>query len=307
MAAVSIDNCFKMSVTYDVLHYTTHSLIYGGIYYLAKPHHTETEKEKHQHLQMKSKKNHYKLTIFEYLLAFTLATLLLINIAVRLVKGVPSWLFQPCHVLTAILLYVILNPQSNSKGFYLFFYSLWMPLYGLAAAPHPSWFQWWFELPVFYIHHYVIVLLPYYYLFVNHRFHPHFTSSSAMVSRGTQSVIQRFTHFTGRFRHYLTVQCIALVYHSGFLGFLGLYLNEDFDSMRCRFAGGEMFGIWWREALILAGVLIVGMTLSVIPEFIAHFIFHKPPTKSTNKTNVNNDDHDEHIISRSSINKNKLS
>ncbi|KAF2073797.1 hypothetical protein CYY_004891 [Polysphondylium violaceum] len=315
MAAVTIDNCFKMSVTYDILHYTTHSLFYAGVYYLVKPTESEVKREKEQEETLKkleAKKAQYKLTVFEYLLAFLLASVLLINIGVRLAKNVPHWLFQPCHVLTALFIYVILNPKSNAKGFYLFFYSLWMPFYGLAAAPHPSWFLWWFEEPVFYIHHYAIVFLPYYYLFLNHRFHPHFTvgNHSTFSRKSGEHVIDRLSVFSGRLRHYLSVQCVALLYHSGFLGFLGLLLNEDFDSMRCRFAGGEMFGIWWREALILAGVWIVGFALSLLPEIIAHLIYHRPSknvnTKTTNTLKSEQDEPTESNKSNININKSKL-
>ncbi|KYQ93548.1 hypothetical protein DLAC_06254 [Tieghemostelium lacteum] len=197
---------------------------------------------------------------------------------VRALKGVPHWLIQPCHVLSFLLIYVLLNTKNDARHFYYYFYSIWMPTVGLLSPPHASWFKWWWEPTLFYVHHAMLLLIPYYYLFFNHRFHSHFISSK--TTSGPHYLVSSFQSLKKRVRYFIQVYASGLLYHSLVLGFASLYFEEDFDAMRCRFDGGEIFGNYWREFMIICAV-ILAMIVCKIPDIIAHaYQYRKLSTKS---------------------------
>eukprot|EP01132_Coremiostelium_polycephalum_P009243 gene9243-11324_t len=169
-------------------------------------------------------------------------------------------------------------------------------LIGALSPPHSSWFKWWWEIYVFYIHHAILTIVPFYYLYFNHRFRPHLSIENYNTDNGqplsTDLNVPYYLKSTGgRTRFFFHSMTYGLIYHCTVLGFLGLYLNEDFDAMRCRFSGGEILGIWWREVMI-TGSAILGLVYLLLPEITSNYYFSRKLEKQliAKKTNLNNTD-----------------
>ncbi|EGC39181.1 hypothetical protein DICPUDRAFT_148075 [Dictyostelium purpureum] len=284
-----VDTCFKLSKTHDYTFFTVHTLFWLIGHYLLsdnkKPIESKNNGPKNKKLPP------YKLTKIEKIFATIMISVTIINILLRISKGVPHWLIQPCHVLSVILICVLLDKNSSSNLFYLYFYTLWMPVFGLLAVPDDSWFYYSWEPFVFYLHHYTMVLIPFYYLIFNHRFHAHFKSKTSLSYEHYFN--PKLSSFKNRIKLFVQIFILGMLYHTVVLGFGGLLLDEDFNSMRCRFPGGEMLGIWWREALSVGG-LIVGILVAMIPDTIFHYFLHKDnnnqqQTKSTPSSNFISD------------------
>eukprot|EP01133_Synstelium_polycarpum_P004957 gene4957-5761_t len=98
---------------------------------------------------------------------------------------------------------------------------------------------------------------------------PHWLTAT---SPATTLSFPMLTDRTLRYRFLKQMFAVGVMYHAYLLGPMGLALDEDFDSMRCRFSGGEIFGIFWREGLMglcFTGSILVGW----IPDMIAHKYF----------------------------------
>ncbi|KAN0041994.1 hypothetical protein ACTFIV_004550 [Dictyostelium citrinum] len=288
-----VDTCFKLSEGHDFVVFTLHTIVWGTILHLMNRNDPIKLQQKQQQKQQNNKKTippppppppppPYKLKPFEILFLGIMITVTFINIVLRFIKGVPIWLLQPCHVLSALLIYIISNKKSDSNIFYLYFYNLWMPLVGILAVPDDSWFYYSWEPLVFYLHHYAMLIIPFYYMFFNHRFHAHFKSSTSLPIEHYGNI--RLSTLKNRLRLFVQVFTIGMLYHSLVLGYGGILLNEDLNSMKCRFTGGEMFGIYWREFLTIGG-WILGWLVAVLPDTLIHYFFSISKNNSTTKKN----------------------
>ncbi|EGG21896.1 hypothetical protein DFA_01782 [Cavenderia fasciculata] len=289
------ETCFKMDAWHDFKVLGLHGLSWTAVSYLTRP--------KEYNLTTKKKKQvrSYSLTLGEWILFSILAACLLTNIYIRVAKGVPHWLWQPCHVLSAVLMYVMLFSGRDPRYFYSYFYSMWMPLVGFVSPPNETWFLWWWEIYVFYVHHAILLVIPYYYLLYNHRFHQHLnsgkihkreksanytrdSSKSSLTTDGGSAInklsiiIPHFTSKLERFKIFTHTFSHGIIYHAFFLGQMGILLDEDFDAMRCRFAGGEIFGIYWREALV-AITYLASLLVSWLPDYLVHRHYRNKYTK----------------------------
>ncbi|KAM9990887.1 hypothetical protein ACTFIY_006918 [Dictyostelium cf. discoideum] len=284
-----VDTCFKLSEGHDFVVFTFHSIVWGTLLHLMnrsdpiKLQEKQQRQQQQNNINKKSKSNPhtYKLKPFEILFLGIMVTVTLINIVLRFVKGVPIWLLQPCHVLSALLIYIISNKKSDSNIFYLYFYNLWMPLVGVLAVPDDNWFYYSWEPMVFYLHHYAMLIIPFYYMLFNHRFHAHFKSSTSLPIEHYGNI--RLSTLKNRLRLFVQVFTIGMLYHSLVLGYGGILLNEDLNSMKCRFAGGEIFGIYWREFLTIGG-WILGWLVAVLPDTLIHYFLNSKNTSTTTTT-----------------------
>ncbi|KAK5580450.1 hypothetical protein RB653_000467 [Dictyostelium firmibasis] len=289
-----VDTCFKLSEGHDFVVFSIHSIVWGTLLHLlnrSDPIKLQQKQQQQQQQQINNKKTNtispiYKLKPFEFLFLGIMVTVTFINIVLRFIKGVPIWLLQPCHVLSGLLIYIISNKKSDSNIFYLYFYNLWMPLVGILAVPDDSWFYYSWEPFIFYLHHWAMLIVPFYYMFFNHRFHAHFKSSTSLPMEYNGNI--RLSTLKNRLRLFVQVFTIGMLYHSLVLGYGGILLNEDLNSMKCRFAGGEIFGIHWREALTIGG-WILGWLVAVLPDTLIHCLYYsnKKPSSSTTATKKN--------------------
>ncbi|EFA76984.1 hypothetical protein PPL_09736 [Heterostelium album PN500] len=308
--ATMFEDCFKMDKLHDFKLLTSLGVIATCISYYLRP--------KPYKIPDRLKSKTYRLSFVEHLLGATLILCIIANVGIRVAKGVPHWLCQPCHVLSFLLVYVIYYGDLDTRVFHYYFYSMWMPynisrnlilmfinmlsVIGLLSPPNASWFTWWWEPHVFYIHHVLLLAIPYYYLMINHRFHPHLITKTSSHS---DYKVDHITNQKSRFRFFNHIFGFGVIYHAFFLANLGLYLDEDFDSLRCRFSGGEIFGIYWREALISL-CYVASILFAWIPDHFAHKHFIKKSLKSSTKQHSNNVSSENSINTTKNTNKSKI-
>eukprot|EP01112_Ceratiomyxa_fruticulosa_P011047 TRINITY_DN2969_c0_g1_i1.p1 TRINITY_DN2969_c0_g1~~TRINITY_DN2969_c0_g1_i1.p1 ORF type:complete len:318 (-),score=40.04 TRINITY_DN2969_c0_g1_i1:245-1090(-) len=245
--------CQLLSFERDVLTTLGHTLLWGVIIYLT----FDTKKRPHV-------PNKYKLTLFDHILGLSTISCLVVNMGVRYIRGVIHWAIQPCHVLTLLLAIVIYDRQSRMTPFRYYFYFMWMPFFGLVNADY-SWFTYSFEIPLFYIHHALLLLVPYYYLFTR-RYH-------------TEDLIFHPEHsdkfgWKGRASFLLKVYGICMLYHAYMLIWAGHYFDEDFNGMRCLPGALSFAGAHWREVMVALGIHVI-FILSFIPESICYLLWNK--------------------------------
>jgi hypothetical protein len=76
------------------------------------------------------------------------------------------WLFMPCHLFTMTWIYILLQPNRGSRWCRYLATLLatfhWGPV-GAAAKPDWSDHQFWIEGPIFFVHHILLVGLPFYF------------------------------------------------------------------------------------------------------------------------------------------------
>ncbi|GAM25551.1 hypothetical protein SAMD00019534_087260 [Acytostelium subglobosum LB1] len=265
------ETCFRMDPGFDFVLMTSGGIVASIVTYYIRP----DPFKKPERLKNKQ----YKLTLVEWLLISALIIVTLTNIVLRFIKGVPYWLVQPCHLASFLLIYVVIFAEHDTNLFHYYYYSVWMPVIGLLSPPNASWFTWWWEPHNFYVHHLLLLGIAYYYLFINHRFHPHLDTASAPPAH---YMVDHITDASRRFKFFNHLFGYGVIYHTTFLTYLGLWLDEDFDAMRCRFGGGEIFGIHWREALMVL-CYIASIIFVWIPDVIVHRTFKAKNKQLANK------------------------
>lgn len=122
-------------------------------------------------------------------------------------------MLQPCHLLTATLIYVISSKKNNTVLFLVYYYIVWMPLLGLLFSDS-SWYNSTYELLLFNIQHVIMIALPWYYSF-NGRF--------------DRSGVSHFASF-------VVAVCTSMFYCT-FLIWVSYAYDEDFCGTKCRFPG----------------------------------------------------------------------
>jgi len=216
------------------------------------------EKRKKKHNTVQKPQVVYKLTLMDHLLGALLSGFMLMNIVLRIQRGVLHWLVQPCHILTLMLIYIIYSTKNNPNRFTFILYSNWMPVLGLIFYD-PNWYYYFYELPMFHFQHILMIVIPWYYVWT-----------------------QRFQKSFNPNRRALYIQAVgaSMLYHAIVLIWMSQIYNEDFSGMKCRFPGGEFAGIYWRELQVVLGGILCAI-FGIIPEFIIIKLLGNNKTKTS--------------------------
>jgi len=252
--ASTIPECQLLSFETDVITTLAHTALWAVVFYFT----IDTKKRAHV-------TNKYKLNTIDYILGLLVFGCFALNMVVRYIRGVIHWAIQPCHPLTFLLATVIFDPQSRILPFRYYFYFMWMPFFGLVNADY-SWFTYSFEIPLFYIHHALLLLVPYYYLFTR-RYH-----TDDVVFHPEHS--ENYLSWKGRLSFLLKVYGICMLYHCYVLIWSGNYFDEDFNGMKCLPSALSFSGAHWREVMAAIGLAVI-FILSFIPESVSCLLWSK--------------------------------
>lgn len=185
-----------------------------------------------------------QLNAIDHFLGALLILFTIINIITRIYRGVTHWLFQPCHIITLMEIFMIYNRNGDSNFFTFVLYSNWMPVLGLVFYD-PNWYYYFFELPMFHLQHVLMIVIPWYYV--------------------ATRVFQKDFN-PNRWQIFLQAVGVSMIYHATVLIWMSHLYLEDFSGMRCRFPGGEFAGKYWREVQVVFGTFLSAV-FGVIPEF----------------------------------------
>jgi hypothetical protein len=170
----------------------------------------------------------YKLGVVDHLVGLMLIVIMLVNIYCRIARGVGHWLIQPCHWLTALLIYTTYSTSSRDTHFWVFVYSYWQCFFAFFAGDL-SWYETQLEVIMFYLQHILLVSAPILFL-ARGRFDPH----------------------RNNFTNFLSIYSLNICYHSLVLIPFGFFTSTDFDNMICPIPGSDVYvGKWWREAMAI--------------------------------------------------------
>mmetsp|Transcript_9771 Transcript_9771/g.24412 ORF Transcript_9771/g.24412 Transcript_9771/m.24412 type:complete len:278 (-) Transcript_9771:33-866(-) len=174
----------------------------------------------------------YRLNLIDHLVGVALLIVLVITVYQRVERGVAHWCLQPCHPLTLLLILTVYH-TGEIRFFPAYMYLYWQGWFAFTGVDY-SWYQNDMELYMFFVQHYLMILVPFYYLFFTTRFH----------------WIYRSTTVGTRFKSALFFYSMGMLYHILVLLPLGLYTETDYDNMVCPAAPAVAMGLgsWWREA-----------------------------------------------------------
>eukprot|EP01113_Clastostelium_recurvatum_P036975 TRINITY_DN5360_c0_g1_i4.p1 TRINITY_DN5360_c0_g1~~TRINITY_DN5360_c0_g1_i4.p1 ORF type:complete len:327 (-),score=47.39 TRINITY_DN5360_c0_g1_i4:70-1023(-) len=263
-AEIPFDRCTQASFQRDILTTLVYTII-CGFFIITTNKYLKTAPEQRRKGNA-NKPPHdadvkYSLTMVDHIFGALTILVAFVNMAVRAVRGVAYWVVQPCHVLTFALIYIIYSKESRITPFRYFLYFSWMPVVGLFNADY-SWFSYDFEVPLFYIHHLLVTIVPFYYLFTR-RFH-----TDLLVFDPAHS--HKYTTGKGRVCFFLNAVAWASIYHVWVLVWFGWYMNEDFNGMRCvpPIPILTAMGPHWREGMF-AGATLLSIIMGLLPEALA--------------------------------------
>jgi len=109
--------------------------------------------------------------LLDFLMGFILALCWLIQFYFKATRPNPLvqlvWLAVPCHMMTLTWAWVLLQPARAANYAYCQFIASILSLSGwgpYSASAFPDWsdHQYWFERPMFYVHHFILLFLPHY-------------------------------------------------------------------------------------------------------------------------------------------------
>jgi len=206
----------------------------------------EEQQKQKQHIENGETKqeegDRYQLGVVDHILGIVMLCVVFLTIYPRVIRGVPHWLAQPCHSLSALLVLVIYYTRNDSL-FWFYYYSYWQS-YPAFVAGDMSWYIYEYEVWHYWIQHLLLVIIPLYYF-----------------------IVGRFSTSRNSFSTFLSVYAFDIVYHSAFLIPVGYFTRTDFDNMICPHPGLAFAGAWWREVMALAS-FPVAFILCFLPPMV---------------------------------------
>jgi len=199
----------------------------------------------------------YKLSFFEHILGLTLVLITVGHIYIRFARGVGLWLLQPCHYLTVLLACVVYWPLTNHPIFNAYMYAHWQGYFALAFA-NMSWYMTSLEVAMFYVQHYLMILVPWYYLFCT----------------------KKFMFLSNSLYDFVTIYALTIVYHGNVLLPMAYIAQEDFDNMLCPVPGlaNSFIGMWWRELMPWVS-LPFALLVCYCPKLLMELLYHIDTSK----------------------------